>query len=69
LPPYGHKTGTPQVLKMLGHIGDRQLCAFGQSLHTPLALSDEFKQLEPVLVPDRFRDSSELGVHRPFGVA
>ena len=57
------------MLKMLGDVRDGQARAFGQPLDAALALGDQLKQLKPVLVPNRFRDSSELGVHRPLGVA
>ena len=68
LPPCRHKTSAAQMLKMLGDIGDREAGAFDQSLHASLALSNEFKQFKPVLVPNRFRHSSELGVHRPLWI-
>jgi hypothetical protein len=57
------------MLKMLGDVRDGEARAFGQSLNASLTLSDEFKQLKAVLVPNRFRDSSEFGVHGPLGVA
>jgi hypothetical protein len=60
LAPVRHETATPHVLKMLRGVGDRQTRALRQCLDAALALRKLLQQLEPMRMPERFRDSREL---------
>src|SRR5262249_9833401 len=60
--PRRDEAGAPQMLKVLGGIGDRNPAALRKIFHRPLTLGDEFQQLKAVLMAERLGDSGELRI-------
>ena len=48
-------------------IGNRQASSIGKNFNATLALSKLLQQLKAMVMPQRFRDRSELGKQRLFG--
>ena len=67
--PVCHQAGAPHLLEMLRGVGDRQAGAIRQHLDAALALRQLLQQLEPMGMPERFRDGGKLGEQRQLRTA
>jgi len=62
-----HEPRTPQLLEVLGGVGDRQAGSLRQDLDAPLALSQQLEELKAVGMRERLCHSGKLGEQRLFG--
>jgi hypothetical protein len=64
--PRGHESSAPQMLQVLGGVGDRQTGFLRQNLDGALTLAELLQQLKPVHVTQVLRNGREMAEEQLF---